>query len=438
MSPATPDQIVEFIEAATWHGSLDRANALLAANPKLASSCIHIAAILGDDGEVRRFLSADPSSATAPSPPFGGDALNYLGLSKYLRFDRGRTAGFLRAATALLDAGADPNTGFWTTGTHPERETALYGAAGVAHHPEMTRLLLDRGADPNDEEVVYHSPETHYNRAMQLVVETGRVTDDNLAMMLIRKLDWHDYDGARYLLDHGADPNRERAWGLLALHHSIARDNDIALIELLLERGADPTRIAHGHTAVELAAQRGRGDVLAEFERRGIDVQLSGVDALIGACARGEAAAHEMARREPTLLPLLLERGGTLLGQFAGTGNYRGIDLLLDLGVSISAEYAGDGYFSTPARSTALHVAAWRAWHRTVELLIARGAPLEARDGNGRTPLELAVRACTESYWTERRQPDSIRMLLEAGASTVGVPFPSGYAEADRLLARYR
>ena len=26
----------------------------------------------------------------------------------------------------------------------------LYGAAGVAHHPELTRLLLERGADPND------------------------------------------------------------------------------------------------------------------------------------------------------------------------------------------------------------------------------------------------------------------------------------------------
>ncbi len=361
MKAVTPDQIAEFIEAATWHGNLDRADALLATHPELASSCIHIAAILGDDAGVRHFLSVDPTSATAPAPPFGGDALNYLGLSKYLRLDRSRTDGFLRAATALLDAGADPNTGFWTKGTHPERETALYGAAGVAHHPEMTRLLLERGADPNDKEVVYHSPETHDNRAMRLVVETGKVTDDNLVMMLIRKLDWHDYDGARYLLDRGADPNRDRQWGLLALHHSIARDNDITLIELLLERGADPTRTVKGHSALELAAQRGRGDVLAAFERRGVDVTLSGVDALIAACARGQESARDLARREPALLAPLLERGGTLLAQFAGTGNVRGINLLLDLGMNIAAEYAGDGYFSTPPESTALHVAAWRS-----------------------------------------------------------------------------
>jgi len=90
--------------------------------------------VLGDEAAVRRFLAQDPGNATAKSAPYGGDALNYLCLSKYLRLDRARSNGFLGAATALLDAGADPNTGFWTTGPHPERETALYGAAGVAHH----------------------------------------------------------------------------------------------------------------------------------------------------------------------------------------------------------------------------------------------------------------------------------------------------------------
>jgi len=148
--PADPR--VAFIEAAIWHGGLEPAEAILAAHAEIAGSDIHTAAILGDDALVRRFLAEDPSNVSAKSPPHGGDALNYLCLSKYLRLDPARTPAFLRSATALLDAGADPNTGFWTTGQFPERETALYGAAGVAHHPEMTRLLLERGADPNDDE----------------------------------------------------------------------------------------------------------------------------------------------------------------------------------------------------------------------------------------------------------------------------------------------
>jgi len=55
---------------------------------------------------------------------------------------------------------------------------------------------------------------------MQLLVETGRVTGHNLTMMLIRKHDWHDYEGAKYLLEHGASPNGERDRGWYPLHHS--------------------------------------------------------------------------------------------------------------------------------------------------------------------------------------------------------------------------
>src|SRR2546430_12538092 len=50
-----------------------------------------------------------------------------------------------------------------------------------------------------DGEAVYHSPETHDNAAMKLLVETGKLTAENLALMLIRKHDWHDYEGVKYL-----------------------------------------------------------------------------------------------------------------------------------------------------------------------------------------------------------------------------------------------
>src|SRR5688572_21435995 len=93
-----------FLEAALWHGSLERASKILSDHPELASSDVHTAAVVGDDEAVRRFIAADPGSVNAKSPPYDGDALNYPGLSKYLRLDKSRSDGFLRAATALLDA----------------------------------------------------------------------------------------------------------------------------------------------------------------------------------------------------------------------------------------------------------------------------------------------------------------------------------------------
>jgi ankyrin repeat protein len=435
------DPVTAFIEAAVWHGTLERAEAILAAHPEVASANIHAAAILGDDAAVRRFLALDPSNATARSGPYSGDALVYLCLSKYLRLDKTRTDGFLRAATALLDAGADPNTGFWTTGQHPEFETALYGAAGVAHHPEMTRLLLERGADPNDGEVVYHTPETHDNAAMKVLVESGKLNDDSLATMLLRKADWHDYNGIKYLLEHGADPNGMTHWKFTALHQALRRDNDLQNIEVMLNHGADPTlpNQHDGQSAISMAARRGRGDLLALFERRGISIALHGVERLIAACARNDAAnVHSMAEREPQLVREILAQGDKLLAEFAGTWNTNGVRHLLDLGVPITALYEGDGYFDIAKDSTALHVAAWKAHPPTVKLLIERGAPVDATDGKGRTPLALAVKACVDSYWTEIRSPESVEALLRAGASVSGVAFPSGYAEVDELLRQYQ
>jgi hypothetical protein len=108
------------------------------------------------------------------------------------------------------------------------------------------------------------------------------------------------------------------------------------------------------------------------------------------------------------------------------------------LGVDVAALFReGDGYFGIAKNSTALHVAAWRAQHETVELLIQCGAPVNVPDGNGRTPLALAVRACVDSYWTHKRSRESVGALLRAGAPVNGVEFPSGYAEVDDLLRRF-
>jgi ankyrin repeat protein len=372
------------MEAAVWHGPLEPAEAILAAHPEIATHDLHIAALLGNEEAVRKFIALDPANATAPGGPHGWDALTYLCFSKYLRLDRARTPGFVGAATALLDAGANANTGFWSPDHQPkpEWESALYGAAGVAQHPELARLLLQRGADPNDNETPYHVTETYDNTVLRLLVESGKLNPDSMTTLLLRKSDWHDFEGIEYLLDHGADPNHASIWGYTALQQAIRRDNSLKIVKALLDHGA------RHESASGMAARRGRDDILAA----------------LGCPDEAISDAEFQAS------------GGKFLAEFAGNDNTEGVRRLLDRGVPVNAPYEGDPYFGIPKNSTALHVAAWRAAHKTVKLLIERGAAVNAKDGNGRAALELAERARTDSWWTCKSAPDSVEALLKAGA----------------------
>ena len=449
------DPVTAFIQAAcvprdSGHGSgtLERAEAILAAQPEVASSNIYTAAILGNAAAARRFLAMDARNATTKGGPHAWDALTHLCFSRYLRLDRARSDDFVAAAKALLDAGASANTGWMETNhePHPEWESAIYGAAGIAQHPGVTRLLLERGADPNDGETPYHVVETYDNTVMKILVESGKLNDVSMTTLLLRKTDWHDFDGIKWLLEHGADPNRATQWGRTAFHHAVLRDNSSGILEALLEHGADPTLVAErpdtrqtagpAMSGLAMAARRGRGDLLEMIERRGIAIELQGVERLIAACARHDSGAVRAIRaKEPQLVRELVAQGGKLLAEFAGVGNTDGVRQLLDLGIDVGAVTEdGDPYFDVAQNSTALHSAAWRARPATVKFLMERGAPVNVLDGKGRTALVLAVRACVDSYWKERRKPESVEELLKAGASVRGVEFPSGYAEVDELL----
>ncbi len=406
-------------------GTLEHAAMILQRYPDVATSNIYTAVILADTGTVRRFLAQDRASATAKGGVHNWDALTYLCFSRYLRLDPERSGAFVETARVLLDAGASAKTGWYEMIDHPTPrptfESAIYGAAAIARHPELTRLLLKQGADPNDEETPYHVPESYDNGITRILLESGTLNEPSLACMLVRKADWHDEAGMRLLLEHGANPNFQPRWGVNALHQALRRDNSRSMVEMLLDYGGDPIIPSNreGRSAAQIAARRGRADVLRAFEARGVRLASSSLDSLIVACAKADRESIENIRRaEPEATSkLLLSQGGSLLAEFAGNGNVDGLRCLLDLGIPVDAPYEGDVYFEIPPRSTALHVAAWRAQPAAVALLIERGAPVNAIDGKGHTPLQLAVRACVDSYWSSRRTPDSVAALLDAGAS---------------------
>jgi hypothetical protein len=378
-------------------GTLEEAEAILAAHPQVAVGDIYAAAILGDSPTVRLLLADERGRATVRGGPYGWDALTYLCFSRYLRL-RG-SDGFVHAAEALLDAGTDPNTGFFETAHEPGPifESALYGAAGVAHHVGLTRLLLARGADPNlGGEVAYHAPEGFDNEAMKAVVQSGQLASDGLTTMLHRKLDWTDLNGVRWLLDHGADPNALSAWGDRALHHSLARDNALVLIETLLDNGADPSLPAPGHedrSAVAVAARAGRADALELFRGRGAAVELDGDDAFFAALSRADRATTLASlAAEPPIVQRRESSQPGIVATLAGAGNTAAVALALDLGFPLSTD--------------ALSVAVWRERTETVRLLLARGAAVS------RSERSLAERALTEmSEWTPHHSDEIIAAL---------------------------
>ncbi len=404
---------------------------------------LHLAAALGDALSVRRLLQAEPARigarAIAAGGPFDWDPLTHLCFSVLLDASDRPDRDFVDAACALLEAGASANTGF----TDPKvtagsgRMTVLYGAAALGRHAKLAVLLLSHGADPNDEEVAYHTPEGYELSAMQAVVESGRCTPDTLATMLLRKCDWHDVKGVRWLLEHGADASLPTRWTPSILQHALSRDDDLEIIQLLLDHGADPNQSVHGVSAIIAAARAGRGDVLDAMARRGIPLRIGGGDALLAACARGHGpAVRTIAETLPAARDEVHMEAGQVMARFAGNGNSAGLRLLLDLGLPVDGRLGiGDDYYDIAPMSTPLHIAAWRGHPAAVRVLLAAGADVRAEDGAGRTPLALAVRACVDSYWTDRRTPDSVELLLAAGATTRGVTWPCGYDAVDALLS---
>jgi ankyrin repeat protein len=296
--------------------------------------------------------------------------------------------------------------------------------------------LLEHGADPNDGEAAYHTPERYDNGALKALVESGRVNADSLTTMLARKHDWHDYDGITWLLAHGADPNRMSHWGRRALHQALERNNPVRFVEVLLDHGADPLLADKlGKSAVARAARMGRGDVLELFERRGVPRVLEQDDALLAACARGdEAGARALLTIDSALVRRLEEEDRGILADMAGAGNTDAVRILLDVGFDIASRTTRGG----ATDDTALHIAIWRSRHAVAKLLIARGAPLEATNRKGETPLAHAVRGTLQSEWTLGRSTETIAALLAAGARVEAVShFPCGDEETDELLRRY-
>ncbi|MEO7715075.1 MAG: ankyrin repeat domain-containing protein [Capsulimonas sp.] len=398
-----------FVEAAIV-GKLDRAQALLNDRPNLTQATIYTACVYGDVDALRRCLENDRGLANAVGGPRKRPPLLYAAFSRIFHVVE-RRPHLLETVKMLLSAGADPNAAYREAPWEDSPLPALYGAVGVLNDAELAGILLDAGANLNDNESLYHSCDHVANDCTELLLRRG--ADPNSVNALAHQLDSEDPEGLRLFLSHGADPNRSAPTGGNALHWAILRRRSVECIGLLLEYGADvEAQSAEGVTPYRMAVRSGQRETAALLEAHGADTALKAEDHIIGALASGDASQLKTVKtNHPEALTEALAQHGALLAEMAGDGRTDAVRLLLDLGVSPDTRGAHHG--------TALHWASWQARPDVVRLLTERGASLEIMGANfGATPLQWAIHGADnnpERPW--ETFVETFQALMEAGAA---------------------
>ncbi|WP_323097755.1 ankyrin repeat domain-containing protein [Intrasporangium sp. YIM S08009] len=279
----------EHDEPARWA----RAARLLDADPTLVARDVVVAAVAGDPDALRAHLLADPEAATREGGPFRWPPLLYLVYSRVPQRDP------VPAARLLLDAGADPDSGYLWQGL-PTAFTALTGVFGEGEsgparqprHPSwraLAELLLERGADPNDRQALYNRMFNRDDSHLELLLQHGlgrpgsevwsRRTGEpaeTLEEMLARQVDWARGHGFEHrlalLVENGlADPSVTANLppvqvpdGRTALHDAAFMD-DVEQVQVLLDAGADPEAhdAVHGTRPYEWAVWARADDAAA-------------------------------------------------------------------------------------------------------------------------------------------------------------------------------
>lgn len=423
-----------FVEAAT-DGRHDRAGRLLARHPQLADADLHAALVLGRAAVVASALDARPALAREPGGPRGWEPLLYVCHTALAHGDVADPAGLVAIARHLLALGADPNTRFpWHH--HGVRRPVLWGATRVTGLLPLAEVLLAAGADPDDGVTLPLAAGSGDVAALELLRAHGASFDQPWATdgapTLHAALSWATIaDGIEWLLAHGADPDPVFATNGESPLHVAARRWDVAMVERLVQRGADASRPrADGRTPYAVAALHGNQPVAEWLRAHGASDALPPVDALVAAGARGDAmAVRALLDAHATLRDALTADHHGALHRAAERGDVTALALLLDCGLDPNRPDDEIG-------KTALHTAAMAGQLGAVRLLLARGASPAVRDREfGGQPLVWAAEG-------SRSQPDPAadhagvaRALLDAGSPVDWAPVEGPAEEVVEILA---
>jgi uncharacterized protein len=223
--------------------------------------------------------------------------------------------------------------------------------------------------------------------------KTGFFTSIQLNVMLFASAAKDCGTLARRLIAAGASLQARDRAGAMPLAHA-ARAGHASLVERFLTEGAAiDARDLSGATALYAAAEAERPSTVARLLVRGADPNLTGpsdVSPLAAAAFRGNDRIVELLLSRGADPDHVDATGKAPIVYAAARGFASVVRRLLDAGVDAKARYGND-----------LTALMWAAGHEdgvgataavaVVELLIERGAAIDAADNRGRTALMIAA-----------------------------------------------
>ncbi|MEI6653151.1 MAG: ankyrin repeat domain-containing protein [Verrucomicrobiota bacterium] len=417
------------------------------ANPeemKLGTRPLHNAA-LGGNAEVVKLLLARKVDVNAAQVPLGTRPLHFAVIN-----------GDMEIIRLLLDHGAEVNA------VNKNGGPALHDATWS---DEICNLLLDRGADPKLEQ---SDGTTTLHRACQDgskgLVEKLLLLHPNLDAWdgqeftpLLNAAEAGRADLLKLLVAAGADLKATQKHGRNALHLAAGSASPEA-VRFLLDHQFGVNEVSNsGDTALMSAAGHCRLETVTLLLGAGASVngaeKKKGMTALMVAAIGGRVSPTDLRTGTQSLgqcgpfddslkiTALLLDKGADMrakdregkgaLHWAAAVGNAGVVELLLSKGAEVDAK---DTLFGR----IPLHNAAYTADAKTAALLLEKGANITARDSNGCQPIHLA---------TQAGNVEVLRLLLEKGADVAateshgGTPLhvaaASAQLEAVRILLEH-
>ena len=231
------------------------------------------------------------------------------------------------AAAMLADLKADLNA------TDPDGTTALQLAILNVHY-DLAALLLKKGADPN---VADNSGMTALYAAADMRSPAGMMTRPNPKLT-------DEIDAAemiKILLEHGAKPNARLKKPIIGRHNNLvgdtslgegttplmraAKTNDLAVMRLLLDSGADPTLTVKDRTTTAMMASS--LEAVKLLVEHGVDVNAfntNGQTILHNAAARGANTIIQYVAEKGARLDKKDKQGRMPLDIASGAGGGRG------------------------------------------------------------------------------------------------------------------